>query len=75
MNTRKNTMKKIMPLATMALSIGLASPGPVIAQTANDLVGTWTNVSNVNIRTDLDGNPLGPHQRTLMCVCARLARN
>src|SRR5262245_11263653 len=54
---RRKIMSRIIALGTMALTIGLASPDIVIAQravaqTAKDLVGTWKNVSNVNIRTD-----------------------
>ena len=45
-------MNKLITLGTMALTIGLSSTDAVIAQTAKDLVGTWTNVSNVNIRQD-----------------------
>ena len=45
-------MNRTTALVTMALTIGLASPNAAVAQTAKDLVGTWTNVSNVNIRTD-----------------------
>ena len=45
-------MNKLITLGTMALTIGLSSTHAVIAQTAKDLVGTWTNVSNVNIRQD-----------------------
>jgi len=45
-------MKKTITLATMALAVGVALPAPTIAQTAKDLVGTWNNVSNVNIRQD-----------------------
>jgi hypothetical protein len=45
-------MNKLITLGTMALTIGLSSADAVIAQTAKDLVGTWTNVSNVNIRQD-----------------------
>src|SRR5712671_626883 len=46
--------------ATMVL--GLALPqGNAVAQTAKDLVGTWTNVSNVNIRPDgTRTNSFGP---------------
>jgi hypothetical protein len=44
----------------LALTLGLALPGAAVAQTAKDLVGTWTNVSNVNVaqngsRTDAFG--------------------
>src|SRR5437879_13230215 len=45
-------MKRIITLATAALTVGLVLPGPVMAQTAKDLVGTWSNVSNVNVRQD-----------------------
>jgi len=43
---------KIISLATMALYVVLVSPDAAVAQTAKDLVGTWTNVSNTNIRPD-----------------------
>jgi Lipocalin-like domain len=43
---------RIFSLATMALYVVLASPDAAVAQTAKDLVGTWTNVSNTNIRPD-----------------------
>jgi len=40
-------------LCTIALLCwGIALPSAAVAQTAKDLVGTWTNVSNVNIRPD-----------------------
>lgn len=45
-------MKRIIALATMALALGVALPAPTMAQTAKDLVGTWSNVSNVNVRQD-----------------------
>src|SRR5262245_8309022 len=45
-------MNRIIRLTTAALIAGVALPGPAIAQTAKDLVGTWTNISNVNIRQD-----------------------
>jgi lipocalin-like protein len=45
-------MKRIITFAGVALAIGVALPGPVMAQTAKDLVGTWSNVSNVSIRPD-----------------------
>jgi lipocalin-like protein len=44
-------MNRTITLATVALAVGLA-PGPAMAQTAKDLVGTWSNVSNVNVRQD-----------------------
>jgi hypothetical protein len=43
---------RIISLATMALYVVLASPDAAVAQAAKDLVGTWTNVSNTNIRPD-----------------------
>ena len=39
-------------LGATALSICVILPGAAVAQTAKDLVGTWTNISNVNIRQD-----------------------
>jgi lipocalin-like protein len=45
-------MNRIITLATVALIVGAALPGPAMAQTAKDLVGTWTNVKNINIRPD-----------------------
>jgi hypothetical protein len=55
-------MNRTVTVVTMALSLGIAMPGVAAAQTAKDLVGTWTNVSNVNVaqnggRTDA----FGPH--------------
>jgi hypothetical protein len=45
-------MKRIIMLATAALTVAAVLPGPAMAQTAKDLAGTWTNVANVNIRQD-----------------------
>jgi hypothetical protein len=45
-------MKGIVTLATVAFTVCAVLPGPAMAQTAKDLVGTWSNVSNVNIRQD-----------------------
>jgi hypothetical protein len=45
-------MNRLITLTAAALIIGAAVPGPAMAQTAKDLVGTWTNVSNINIRPD-----------------------
>jgi len=45
-------MTRIITLTTVTLVIGAALPSPAMAQTAKDLVGTWSNVSNVNIRQD-----------------------
>jgi hypothetical protein len=36
----------------IAMAFGLVFPGAAGAQTAKDLVGTWNQVSNVNIRQD-----------------------
>jgi hypothetical protein len=50
-------------LSTMAiLCLGVSFPGVAFAQTAKDLVGTWTMVSNINTRAD--GTKIdvwGPH--------------
>jgi hypothetical protein len=45
-------MKRIIMFTTAALTAAAVLPGPAVAQTAKDLVGTWSNVSNVNIRQD-----------------------
>jgi len=45
-------MKRIITLVTVALAVGVVLPGPAMAQTAKDLAGTWSNVSNVNVRQD-----------------------
>ena len=45
-------MNRTIVLTTMALGLGIVLPGPAVAQTAKDLVGTWSEVSNVNIRQD-----------------------
>ena len=50
------------PITLIAMAFGLVFPGAAAAQTAKDLVGTWTNVSNVNIRPDGSKAELfGPH--------------
>jgi Lipocalin-like domain len=55
-------MNRIMTLAVMALGLGMALPGSAAAQSAKDLVGTWTNVSNINIRPDGSRTEsFGPH--------------
>lgn len=36
----------------VTLGIWIAIPNAAAAQTAKDLVGTWINISNVNIRQD-----------------------
>jgi hypothetical protein len=55
-------MSRIITLATIALSLGVALPGAAIAQTAQDLVGAWTSVSNINIRQDGSKVPVfGPN--------------
>jgi hypothetical protein len=45
-------MKRIIMFTTAALTVAAVLPAPAAAQTAKDLVGTWSNVSNVNIRQD-----------------------
>jgi hypothetical protein len=55
-------MNRFVMLTAMAVGLGIVLPGPAVAQTAKDLVGTWTNVSNVNIRQDGSKAELfGPH--------------
>jgi Lipocalin-like domain len=55
-------MNRTILIATMALSLAVALPGAAVAQTAKDLVGTWTSVSNVNIRQDgTRADSYGPH--------------
>jgi hypothetical protein len=44
-------MKRMITLSTVTL-LGFCLPGAALAQTAKDLVGTWTNTSNVNVRVD-----------------------
>jgi hypothetical protein len=45
-------MNRFVTLNAMALGLGIALPGSAAAQTTKDLVGTWMNVSNVNVRPD-----------------------
>ena len=45
-------MSRTIMLGATALGICLVLPGASVAQTTKDLVGTWRNVSNVNIRQD-----------------------
>jgi hypothetical protein len=55
-------VNRIITLTTIALSLGVALPGAAIAQTAQDLVGAWTSVSNINIRQDGSKVPVfGPN--------------
>ena len=57
-------MKSNCWLAPMGLYISIFAMGDAVAQTAKDLVGTWTNVSNVNIQGDGSRVDLfGPHPR------------
>ena len=47
---------------TVLLSLGAFLPTTVSAQTAQDIIGTWTNVSNVLVRSDGSKTDLfGPH--------------
>ena len=50
--SQENIMSRTIVLSAVALGICLASPGAAFAQTAQDLVGTWSNVRNVSIRPD-----------------------
>jgi Lipocalin-like domain len=55
-------MNRAIVLTTMAVSLGLALPAPAVAQTAKDLVGTWMNISNMNVRQDGSrAEAFGPH--------------
>jgi hypothetical protein len=45
-------MNRMIAFAALTLAFGIAVPGIAAAQTAKDLVGTWTEVSNVNIHQD-----------------------
>jgi hypothetical protein len=55
-------MNRTVTLATTAFCLGIVMPGIAAAQTAKDLVGTWTNVSNVNIaQNGSRTNAFGPH--------------
>jgi len=58
-------MNRRTTLALTAMTLlctGFALPGAAVAQTAKDLVGTWTNISNVNIRQDgSKANVFGPN--------------
>jgi hypothetical protein len=55
-------MKWAFKLAIMGLCISTLVTSTAVAQTARDLVGTWTAVSNVNIRQDGSRADLfGPH--------------
>jgi hypothetical protein len=45
-------MKRIFELAIVGLCLGICLTNTAFAQTAKDLVGTWTAVSNVNIGQD-----------------------
>src|SRR5260221_214346 len=46
----QNRASVMSAMAMLGLVVTL--PSTADAQTANDLVGTWTNVSNINIRQD-----------------------
>ena len=57
-------MKSIIEIAAMGPCISISAASTAVAETANDSVGTWTTVSNVNIQQD--GSRLdvfGPHGR------------
>ena len=57
-------MKPIIELVTMGLCIGISVTSDAVAQTARDLVGTWTTVSSVNIQQDgRRADVFGPHGR------------
>jgi hypothetical protein len=55
---------KRFELATMSLCLGISFTSSAFAQTAKDLVGTWTSVSNVGIEQDGSrADIFGPHGR------------
>lgn len=45
-------MNKTVRLITVTFTLACMGPGIAAGQTAADLVGTWTNVGNINVRTD-----------------------
>jgi uncharacterized protein (DUF2147 family) len=64
MRTERNIMNRrsVIIFAAGLLTSGFGLSGAAVAQTAKDLVGTWTMVSNVNTRAD--GSKIdvwGPH--------------
>ena len=61
-------MNRIVALGAIVLSLGIALPGAAVAQTATDLVGTWTNISNINIRQDGTKVPLFGPKGTGMAI-------
>lgn len=57
-------MKPTIELATMTFFVIIFVPSVGVAQTANDLVGTWINVSSANIQQDGSKTDVfGPHGR------------
>jgi Lipocalin-like domain len=59
-------MNRGISIARMALTLVVLLPGVARAQSAKDLVGTWTNVSNINIRSDgTRVNVFGPNGKGL----------
>jgi hypothetical protein len=57
-----------LALSAMALlSLGVLLPSPAAAQTAKDLVGTWTLVSNDTVRPDGSRTPtFGPNPKGMI---------
>jgi hypothetical protein len=51
-------MDRSISIARIALTLVVVLSGVARAQSAKDLVGTWTNVSNINIRPDGTSRPL-----------------
>lgn len=45
-------MKRIITFSVVAAGLAIMWSGSATAQTVKDLVGTWINTSNVNVRTD-----------------------
>ena len=57
-------MKPVIELAALSLLVSVSVPNVGVAQTTNDLVGTWAYVSSVNIQQDGSKTDVfGPHGR------------
>jgi hypothetical protein len=56
-----------LALTTMAFSGGALSAGGAFAQTAKDIVGTWKQVTNINIAPDgRRSEPFGPNPNSIL---------
>jgi hypothetical protein len=43
--------RRTLTLSTALLCLGVALPGAAVAQTAKDIVGSWTLVSSETVKT------------------------